>query len=114
MISNPPPEAAMKCSRKVVSSWLPVKILTFVMFYIPNEFSDFNTLVKGETYLGPFLNAVFVVLNVVQIDIREEFQPSVVGMSGSVFHVAAESNLEHFERLIANRIQIFLIHYSSD
>lgn len=42
---------------------------------------------------GPFLGTGCVVLDIVQVDVREEFEPGVVRCPRPIVHVAAEANL---------------------
>ena len=59
---------------------------------------------------SPFLCTRGVVFDVVEVDVRKEFQPGVVGFAGPVVHVAAQANLEHLQRLVAKWLEIFLVH----
>lgn len=59
---------------------------------------------------GPFGGAGGVVFDVVEVYVGEEFEPGGVGCAGAVFHVASEADFEHLQRLVADGLEVFLVH----
>jgi len=49
----------------------------------------------------PQRSARSIILDIVQVDIGEVFKPSILRMTWSIAHVAAETDFEHFDGLVA-------------
>jgi hypothetical protein len=59
---------------------------------------------------GPLRGTLCVVLDVVQVDVREVFEPGVVRRSRPIAHVAAKANLQHLHRSVSERLEVLVIH----
>ena len=51
-----------------------------------------------------------VVFDVVEIYVREVFQPGIVACPGPIIHVTAKTDLEHLEGLVPESREVFFIH----
>lgn len=60
--------------------------------------------------VGPRRRARLVVLDVVQVDVREVLEPRVVRRARPVAHVAAEPDLEHLQVAVAQRLEACVVH----
>ena len=65
---------------------------------------------RARRLVRPLRGARGVVLDIVQIDVGEVFQPGVIARARAVVHVAAEADLEHFKGSGAERGEVFGVH----
>lgn len=60
--------------------------------------------------VGPCRGAGGVVFDVVEVHVWEVFQPGIVACPGPIVHVAAQTDLEHFEGLVSEGREVFFVH----